>query len=76
MITTAQLPWVDDVALLDTNVRGRENSFGMLVMKGEASVPASILLQDMNHISKPQGEIGVGGLGLIAVGNCKGEHLT
>lgn len=46
------IPWVEGAALLDADVRGREHSLGVLVTQREATVPASILLQDMHHIAK------------------------
>lgn len=61
------LPWVDHSALLDGNVRGRKDTFVVLITEREPSVPATILLQYLDNISKPQREVRIGCLGLIAI---------
>lgn len=62
-------PCIISSALLDANVRGREDSLGVLVSHGEASVPPGVLLQDMYHITKLQRQVGISQSWLIAVGD-------
>ena len=50
---------------------GGEDALGVLVVQGEASVPAGILLQDLHHVSKVQREERVGLLWPVQVHDCR-----
>ena len=52
-------------------MRGREDSLGVFIVQGEAPVPASILLQDLNHVSKVKGQERVVLMCPVRVDNCK-----
>ena len=70
------LPGVDHAALSDGDVRRRKDALVVLVSHGEAPVPAGILLQDLHQVSKPQGQVRVRSLGLIAIDHCSGWKHT
>ena len=54
-------PWVPDFTIFQLDVRGEEDALAMLVMQGEPSVPPGILLQNLQHISKLETEVGLVG---------------
>ncbi len=53
------------------DVRGGEDALAVLVPEGEPSVPPSVLLQDLDHLTKRERKVRVGRLlGYIAEDHC------
>ena len=78
-------PVVFNVTVLQVDVRGREDALGVFVTQGEASIPASTLLQNLNHVSKVEVKERVGFVCAIREDNCReggrgeregGQHTT
>ena len=51
-------------------MRGWEDPLGVFVSQREASVPASILLQDLDHVSEVKGQERIALLCVVRVDNC------
>ena len=57
------------------DVRGGEDTLAVFVPEREPSVPATVLLQDLHHVSKLQPQERVGSLlGFVAIDNCGGRE--
>ena len=62
-------PIVLHVAVLELDVRGREDALRVFVTQGEPTVPPGVLLQDLNYVTKVEADVRVGLVGAVGVGN-------